>query len=116
MSETRYPDIECKECGALGVGRDDKCPDLLCAICTRKYVGVLEIIRMSDDRHVRAADRPAEWPKRCLGDGAYAAFDGFGVWLTAENGLRATDAVYLEPDVYAELVRFWENARPKRDG
>jgi hypothetical protein len=49
------------------------------------------------------------YEKRYLGDGAYAAFDGYGVWLTAENGIEATDRVYLEPGVYAALVRYWED-------
>jgi len=30
-----------------------------------------------------------------LGDGVYARYDGFNVVLTAENGVRATDEIYL---------------------
>lgn len=60
----------------------------------------------------RAVDRPAAWPKRYLGDGVYAAFDGFGVWLTAENGVAATDLIYLEPVILSELARFWTDVRP----
>ena len=40
--------------------------------------------------------------KEYLGDSVYADTDGFGIWLTTENGL-ATDPsnrIYLEPDVY----------------
>ena len=33
--------------------------------------------------------------KRYLGDGAYVEFDGNGLKLTAENGMRATDTIYL---------------------
>lgn len=44
--------------------------------------------------------------KTYLGDGAYAAFDGYGIILTAENGIEATDTVYLEPQVYHKLVAF----------
>ena len=65
---------------------------------------------MSDGRHVRAVDQSAEWPKRYIGDGVYAAFDGFGVWLTAENGLAATDTIYLEPEVFEALQRFVKDA------
>ena len=61
---------------------------------------------MSGERHVRAVDRPDAKSRRYLGDGVYVVFDGFGLWLTAENGLTATDAIYLEPGVYHELVRF----------
>lgn len=40
-----------------------------------------------------------------LGDGLYASFDGFAIWLRAprEGG---DHIVALEPLVYAELVRF----------
>lgn len=41
-----------------------------------------------------------------LGDGAYAEYDGYGVKVTAENGIRATDTVYLEPDVLKALINF----------
>ena len=40
-----------------------------------------------------------------LGDGAYAAFDGFSIWLTAENGIQVTDCICLEPEVWNALVR-----------
>lgn len=61
------------------------------------------------DRHVRAVDREGR-VRRYLGDGVYAVWDGFGIWLTAENGLAATDAIYLEPAVYTELLRFMKDA------
>lgn len=57
-------------------------------------------------RHIRAVDRADALARRYLGDGVYAAHDGFGIWLTAENGLSAADAIYLEPSVLAELMRF----------
>jgi hypothetical protein len=47
-----------------------------------------------------------DFPKRYLGDGAYVAFDGYSLILTAEDGIRATNTIVLEPSVYAELVRF----------
>ena len=43
-----------------------------------------------------------------LGDGLYAQFNGFGIILTAENGVRVTNIVYLEMEVYEELKRFAE--------
>ena len=60
--------------------------------------------RWMPDRHLRAVDRPDARQRAYLGDGVYAAWDGFGVWLTAENG-TATDAIYLEPEVYRALAR-----------
>ena len=44
--------------------------------------------------------------KAYLGDGAYASFDGHGITLTAENGIRATDMVVLEPDALRALLAF----------
>lgn len=46
-------------------------------------------------------------PKDYLGDGAYAEADDFGgVILTAEDGVRATDRVVLEPEVLAAFERY----------
>lgn len=50
--------------------------------------------------------REAAATKAYLGDGAYASFDGHAITLTAENGIRATDKVVLEPEVFAALLRF----------
>jgi len=59
------------------------------------------------DRHTMAKDRKDLGSEvEYLGDGVYAAHDGFGVWLTAEDGVRATDAIYLEPLVFKSLQRF----------
>ncbi len=58
------------------------------------------------DRHTMAKDRPEEWPKIYLGDGVYAAHDGFGVWLTAEDGITATDGIYIEPNVLEALGKW----------
>ena len=52
-----------------------------------------------------------EEPKVYLGDGAYARFDGYGIVLTAENGIRATDTIYLEPEVYRALVAFVDSLK-----
>jgi hypothetical protein len=37
--------------------------------------------------------------KEYLGDGLYATFDGWGIWLTAEDGVSVQNKVYLEPHV-----------------
>ena len=58
------------------------------------------------ERHVRAVDRVDARARVYLGDGVYAAHDGFGIWLTAENGIEATDAIYLEPEVLSALIRW----------
>jgi len=47
-----------------------------------------------------------EYPKEYLGDGVYAIFDGYGIWLHANDHENPTDRIYLEPPVYEALVRF----------
>lgn len=57
--------------------------------------------------------------KAYLGDGAYVDFDGYALILTAENGIRATDRIVLEPEVYAALLRYVERLKataPQPDG
>ena len=44
--------------------------------------------------------------KQYLGDGAYVYFDGYALWLTAEDGIQVTNTICLEPEVYAALVRY----------
>jgi hypothetical protein len=43
--------------------------------------------------------------KQYLGDSVYAEFDGYGVWLTTENGYPddPRNKIYLEPSVLASL-------------
>jgi hypothetical protein len=40
------------------------------------------------------------------GDGVYAEYDGYGVWLTTENGIECTNRIYLEPQVKAALDQY----------
>ena len=49
--------------------------------------------------------------KAYIGDGAYVYWDGFGFELTTSDGIRVTNRIYLEPQVYEELVRFVERLR-----
>ena len=58
------------------------------------------------ERHIRETDRPVDWKSEYLGDGVYASYDGFGIWLTAEDGVEATDAIYFEPQILKSLQRF----------
>ena len=51
--------------------------------------------------------RPVEY----LGDGVYAVFDGYGIWLHANDHENPTDRVYLEPAVMAALIRFRDDSR-----
>ena len=45
-------------------------------------------------------------PARYLGDGVYAIFDGYGIWLHANDHRDPTDRIYLEPAVMNALERF----------
>lgn len=54
--------------------------------------------------------------KEYLGDGAYVAFDGYALVLTTENGIEVTNAVVLEPDVYAALLTYVERMKALRVG
>ena len=45
-------------------------------------------------------------PASYLGDGVYAIFDGFGIWLHANDHKNPTDRIYLEPFVLQALVEF----------
>lgn len=44
-----------------------------------------------------------------LGDGVYAQNDGFGIVLTTEDGIRVTNEIYLEPQVYQKLLDYMAN-------
>lgn len=46
-----------------------------------------------------------------LGDGVYAIFDGYGVWLHANHHEHPTDKIYLEPDVLHNLNEFFKRQR-----
>lgn len=37
-----------------------------------------------------------------LGDGVYASFDGYQIWLTTQEGQR----IALEPEVFGSLLRY----------
>lgn len=43
-----------------------------------------------------------------LGDGVYANFDGYYLWVTAENGLEVTDKIALDSTVWNNLKKFAE--------
>lgn len=49
-----------------------------------------------DDGHVH----------RYLGDGVYAIYNGYGIWLHANDDREPTDRIFLEPEVLVMLNRF----------
>lgn len=44
--------------------------------------------------------------KEYLGDAVYADFDGYGIVLTTEDGIRATNTIVLEPEVVRAFVQY----------
>ena len=50
-------------------------------------------------------------PASYLGDGVYAIFDGYGIWLHANDHKNPTDRIYLEPTVFSSLVGFDKEVR-----
>ena len=42
--------------------------------------------------------------KKYLGDAVYYEPNGYGVTLTTEDGITATNTIYLEPEVVAALL------------
>lgn len=46
--------------------------------------------------------------KAYLGDGVYVDHDGYALTLTTEDGIRATNTIYLEPEVWTALRRYVE--------
>jgi hypothetical protein len=50
-----------------------------------------------------------------MGDGLYAAYDGWQIELYSSNGLRKTNRVYLEPAVLAAFLRWVEQLKAEQD-
>ncbi len=46
-----------------------------------------------------------------VGDGVYAGFDGYQIILRANSHEYPTDIVYLEPQVWENLVKFVERLK-----
>lgn len=44
--------------------------------------------------------------KQYLGDGVYAAFDGFQIVLTVEDGISEKARIYLDPNVWLSLEAY----------
>ena len=43
-----------------------------------------------------------------IGDGVYAEFDGYGIWLKTSGYDVPTNKIYLEPAVWDALLQFVE--------
>jgi hypothetical protein len=43
---------------------------------------------------------------RYIGDGVYASFDGYSIWIWTDNGVEQSQQIALEPSVLAHLNKF----------
>lgn len=48
--------------------------------------------------------------KRYLGDSVYVEIEGGMLKLTTENGLGASNTIFMEPEVFHELQRYYKDA------
>lgn len=46
-----------------------------------------------------------------IGDGCYVEFDGFEFVLTTEDGVKVTNRIILEPQVFENFLAFIEAVR-----
>lgn len=51
--------------------------------------------------------------KKYIGDGVYVEFDGYGLQLTTEDGLRTTNRIVLEPEVWEALAKFVDELKKR---
>ena len=51
--------------------------------------------------------------KQYLGDSVYAEFDGFGIWLTTNNGYPddPRNKIYMEPQIVFAFKKYLESLR-----
>jgi hypothetical protein len=42
-----------------------------------------------------------------IGDGVYASFDGFNIWLQTERELGRIERIAIEPETYHALQRYY---------
>jgi hypothetical protein len=54
-----------------------------------------------------------EETKDYLGDGVYVDFDGYQIWLKANDYNNPTDQIALEPNVIESLMRYIERLKSK---
>jgi hypothetical protein len=51
-----------------------------------------------------------------VGDGVYASFDGFNIWIWTDNGIDQSAKIALEPAVLDHLNKFAEGClKAQRD-
>lgn len=54
--------------------------------------------------------------KTYIGDGVYATFDGFSIVLETSDGIRTTNSIAIEPEVWSNLLDFIRSTREQYSG
>jgi hypothetical protein len=95
-------------CGCKTAEQTGTVNGFMCAWHRDRFVAALAGARTDPWRHQTARDRAGGTSPAYLGDGVYVVLDqdGDGFWLTAEDGIRATDAVFFERGVCQQLVEY----------
>lgn len=44
--------------------------------------------------------------RRYLGDGVYAGYDGYHIWLITSDGIKRTNQIALDSHVYSALLKY----------
>ena len=65
---------------------------------------------MSDTKQFPSITDEGELLPAYLGDGVYASFDGYQIWLRAE-GLDGMNEIAIEPQTWAALMAYHERLR-----
>ena len=70
---------------------------------------------MTDDLNVQIiySERQPCTDQTYLGDGVYAEFDGYQIWLYTHDGISRLCEIALEPGVFARLLTYAERLREK---
>lgn len=57
------------------------------------------------------------WPHEYIGDGVYATFDGYQVWIWTSDGIRQSEKVAIEPTTLGRLNAYYKRVTtiPKVD-
>ncbi len=57
-------------------------------------------------------------PTEYIGDGVYAIYDGYGIWLHTGDHREhlAENKVFLEPEVFESLMKFADKFYKRKDG
>ena len=80
----------------------------LCTLALSLYILELGTGRENEREKRMTLELPK---KEYIGDGAYAHYDGYSIWLTTSDGYRDTNKVCLEPPVLSSFLEYIERLK-----